>query len=60
MLLLMWLAAGFSVGGGELGFGQNCDAVTICPETSRDGVMIPSVSLEPSFILRTARRRTFY
>lgn len=32
-----------SGGGGDQGFGQTCDAVTICPERSWDGVKIPQV-----------------
>jgi hypothetical protein len=37
------VAAAMSMGGGDFGFGQTCDAVTICPERARDGVMLPSV-----------------
>ena len=44
------LAAGMSAGGGEGGFGQTCDALTICPETSLDGVMIPSCPMGMHYV----------
>lgn len=43
LLIAPRVAAGMSMGGGDFGFGQTCDAVTICPERARDGVMLPSV-----------------
>ena len=43
LLVLPRLGGAMSGGGGDQGFGQTCDAVTICPERSMDGVMIPQV-----------------
>ena len=49
MLSLSMTVLGMSGGGGDLGYGQTCDALNLCPENPLRGVMIPTVSLLLSF-----------
>lgn len=50
MLSLSMTVLGMSGGGGDLGYGQTCDALNLCPENPLRGVMIPTVSISFYFL----------